>query len=185
MERWQTVGVIAGSLAAILGLGNEVRKTLFPPNPAPVVVTISQPEIHSTEPVFENVSPDSAPMQQQPVARVTSQDQSVSVPAPPVFVTPSASSTPSSQAWTPEINLTVREDVTTTVCPDAQPLRIIVAKQGSGSGDGIYLKAPVQSGRIQVGEEFTLSEQCQLKLDRTGRTSSYFAEISYTGSVSK
>lgn len=76
-------------------------------------------------------------------------------------------------------HLRLYEQQSVTVCAAAFELRIAIAKQGSQAGDGIYLKAPVQSGRIGVGSSFDLAPGCQFRLDRTGRTTDFYADLSY------
>jgi hypothetical protein len=89
------------------------------------------------------------------------------------------------ESWTPENKLRVYDNRAATVCPDAQRLVLSVAKSGTRADTGIYLVAPKRSGRIEVGESFSLSDTCALTLDRTGKTSNYFAEISYTGEITE
>lgn len=83
--------------------------------------------------------------------------------------------------WIPEKLLRLREGHRATLCPDAVPFAFSVAKQGTRAGPAIYVTIPRQSGRVEVGQTLSLSPDCALRLDRTGRTSTFYAEFTYIG----
>lgn len=192
MNRIENIGKIAGAVTAVLVLIATII-TLFS-KPDPVVIELrganDEPEPKSAKPalvatVVETIDPDEPqPLPANAAAPDKPADVAVDIaPSPQVPAPAALLPEPDAEApdWTPETRLRVVQGQTVTVCPDAQRLSLSVAKQGTRADTGIYLLSPRPSGRIEVGETFALSDVCALTLDRTGKTGSYFAEITFVG----
>ena len=62
-------------------------------------------------------------------------------------------------------------------CGSQSSLMFTVARFGAGPDQGIYLSQPVQTGRLNPGDKIELGSDCVLKLARTGKSSTFFAEF--------
>lgn len=198
MNRIDNIGKIAGALTAVIVLVGTIIALFSKPDPVVIelrggtdgpVPELTAPKVVATLPAAGDPArllpgsqprPDNAPAPDpEPNIEVRTPPP---VPAPAVPLPAPAADAPD---WTPEANLRVTEGQSVKVCPDGQQLSLSVAKQGTRPDTGIYLLSPRRSGRIEVGDTFSLSEECALKLDRTGKTGSYFAEISFAGTPPK
>lgn len=96
--------------------------------------------------------------------------------------TPSASGVQDASAsgiWTDGHRFKLIEGTTATVCPDATSFRFSVAKQGSQAAQAIYYRVAGSDRKAETGTVFLLADQCQLRLERTGKTTDFFAEFTY------
>jgi hypothetical protein len=193
MGKWEKYGALAAiamaGLAAVSLLLDVVKGppqiivTVEDPSPTPVTSTPSQaepapapqadPEAAAPEP------PPAAPLdsntaQTEAVATVRTPDSKpLALPASDV------SDAETAGIWTDGHRFRVFEDTTTTVCPGATGFRFSVAKQGTQAAQAIYYRAAGSDQKAETGTEFLLAEGCQLRLERTGKTTDFFAEFTY------
>jgi len=177
IDKLALAGVLVGILGGLSALAVDLKTLLAPaaeqaaagaapPGPAPAPAADPVPLRAAADPAAGS-APAAPPR--------------TDLPQVPVLAPLAAA--PALPGWQPERAARFSEGTTATVCARGLTFAFSVAKIGTRADTGIYLTSPAPSGRIEVGEDFALSDDCRLRLDRTGRTSGYFAEFTFVGSL--
>ncbi len=201
----ELIGKVAGAVTAVIVLGTTVYTATV--GQKPIVVSVSPSELIGSSDRPDPPAPEPAKLAKAtqpsdtkeptiaallPEAEQTSTtapsaiqpdsgpDPSHNLPPPPQPGSPRLSQAQTLQDnWLDGKTLRLFEYRTSQICPDQIDFSFSVAKQGSDADNGIYLISPQSTGRSETGLEITLSSQCRLRLDYTGKTTSFFASFTY------
>lgn len=188
MDKWGKYGALAAIAAVVISaIGLLIDTFRSPPE---IIVRVDQATQSAAvtapapEPKPEPQAATPEPQASAPLESNAAQATAVAPVDPPdtePLALPASAAIDAETAgiWTDGHRFRVFEDTTTTVCPGATGFRFSVAKQGTQAAQAIYYRTAGSDQKAETGTEFLLAEGCQLRLERTGKTTDFFAEFTY------